>query len=202
MKPRYYTLFETAIGYCGLIWKMDPTTDIKTTPDCPVIGFQLPEATRKASENEILKRWRIKTAQGLPIELTPEIPTDIPPEIQEIIRRVILHFSGRLQDFRGVEIDLTGYSPFAKHIYTTARTIQPGQTMTYGQLARTAGRPNAARAVGRTLGRNQIPLIIPCHRILASGGRPGGFTAPGGVGLKLRILDIEGVRFGRPSDDA
>ena len=73
-----------------------------------------------------------------------------------------------------------------------------GQTRTYGELAESAGRPGAARAVGQALGKNPVALIIPCHRVLAAGGKAGGFSAHGGLATKARMLVIEGATFGPP----
>jgi methylated-DNA-[protein]-cysteine S-methyltransferase len=95
-----------------------------------------------------------------------------------------------------VALDLTGVSPFHAQVYDAARAIAWGQTASYGELARRVGAPGAARAVGQAMGRNPVPIIIPCHRVLASGHKLGGFSAFGGAGTKQRLLALEGVSLG------
>jgi methylated-DNA-[protein]-cysteine S-methyltransferase len=85
---------------------------------------------------------------------------------------------------------------FHRRVYEFARTIAPGRTMTYGEIAAHLGDPTAARAVGQALGANPFAIIVPCHRVLAAGGRAGGFSAPGGVDTKRRLLEIERARIG------
>ena len=84
--------------------------------------------------------------------------------------------------------------PFHRRVYAVARAIAPGTTLTYREVAARLGEPDAARAVGQALARNPIPIIVPCHRVVACGGKPGGFSAPGGIVTKFRLLDLEGVR--------
>jgi len=88
---------------------------------------------------------------------------------------------------------MTGTSDFQHRVYAATRTIAPGQTLSYGQVASLCGDAKAARAVGRALGRNPFPIIVPCHRVLAAGGKSGGFSAYGGVTTKLRLLQLEGA---------
>jgi O-6-methylguanine DNA methyltransferase len=182
VNPTAYKLFDTELGKCGITW-----TESGRSNEVPrVIGFQLPEATAQLTEARIARRWTANRADV------------IPPWIGEIIKRVKLHLKGEAQDFRDVELDLDGTGRFAKQIYAAARAIPSGRTMTYGQLAEAAGRSGAARAVGQAMGKNPIPLIIPCHRVLASGSKPGGFSAYGGLATKTKMLEIEGATFGRP----
>ena len=94
-----------------------------------------------------------------------------------------------------IELDLRSVPAFNAEVYRVARTIPPGETLTYGEIAQRLSDPGAARAVGQALGANPIPIIVPCHRVLAAGGRAGGFSAPGGVMTKLRLLEIERRRF-------
>lgn len=95
-------------------------------------------------------------------------------------------------------IDLEGVPEFRRRVYEAARSVRPGQTITYGELAERAGAPGAARAVGGAMAANPVPILVPCHRVLAAGGRPGGFSAPGGLDSKARLLGIEGVVLERP----
>jgi methylated-DNA-[protein]-cysteine S-methyltransferase len=124
--------------------------------------------------------------------------SDPPPRIAEVIDKVRRHLRGNLQDFRDIALDLKGTAPFARLVYQAARRIGAGQITTYGALARAVSRPGAARAVGQALRRNPIGIIIPCHRVLAAGGRSGGFSAHGGPATKARMLAIEGVTLGPP----
>jgi len=119
------------------------------------------------------------------------------PEIARVIEKVRLHLSGDLQDFRDVAVDIEKVAPFARRVYGVAREIPAGETRTYGEIAEALNRPGAARAVGHVLGRNPVPLIIPCHRVLASDGKLGGFSAYGGQATKARLLTVEGAAFGR-----
>ena len=180
-----YNLFDTPIGTCGIAWK--ESSDSGTAP--AVTLLQLPEATPESTESRIARNSGAR-AQSPP-----------PPRIAEVIRKVSRHLGGDLQDFREIEIDLDGSGPFARQVYEAARRIPAGRTRTYGELAKEIHRPRASRAVGQALGRNPIPLIIPCHRVLASGGKPGGFSAFGGFATKARMLSIEGTTFGPPRMD-
>ena len=171
-----YEIFETSLGPCGIAW----TYGSGPAPSPAVVGFQLPEATTELTEARIAQRSGGRKSNDAPTWTT------------QIIRRVCRHLEGNLQDFRDVEIDLEMAGSFARKVYQAAREIPPGQTRTYGELARLLNKPNAARAVGQALGNNPIALIVPCHRVVAAGGKPGGFTAHGGWATKQRMLAIEG----------
>ena len=110
-----------------------------------------------------------------------------------IIERVRKHLQGQLQDFRDIPVDLEGAGPFVRKVCEAARKIPAGQTLTYLEVAKTIGYDNSARSVGQALGRNPIPLIIPCHRVAAAHGKPGGFSAYGGRVTKAKLLAIEGA---------
>jgi methylated-DNA-[protein]-cysteine S-methyltransferase len=112
---------------------------------------------------------------------------------------VTRYFEGEQVDFSAVPVDLAGQDGFFQQIYAALRRVDWGQTTTYGSLAKEVGAgPEAARKVGQAMGQNPVPLIIPCHRVLAAGGKLGGFSAPGGSDTKLRMLELEGVRVGPP----
>jgi O-6-methylguanine DNA methyltransferase len=181
VKQSAYALFETPLGVCGIAWMH---------PDGPggepvLIAFQLPEAAMKATEAWIARKSGAQA--GAP-----------PPRIAEIIKKVKQHFGGAGQDFQDIAVDLDGASPFAKQVCLAARKILSGRTMTYGELANAMNRPAAARAVGQALGKNPIPLIIPCHRVLASGNQPRGFSAHSGLATKAKMLEMEGATLGPP----
>jgi O-6-methylguanine DNA methyltransferase len=169
-----YCLFETALGLCGIAWR-EPGDAVAVT------FFQLPEATAQIAESRIARK-------------SGALRSDAPPAgVSRIIERVRQHLRGDLQDFRDVALDLAGTGAFARLVYETAQKIPAGQTSTYGAIAKELGEPGAARAVGRALGANPIPLIVPCHRVLAAGGKSGGFSAHGGRDTKARMLEIEGL---------
>ena len=119
-------------------------------------------------------------------------PSAPPAPIAALIERIQKHLEGEVQDFRDVPLDLDGAGPFARRVYEAARKIPPGDTKSYGELAKAVNRPRAARAVGQALGKNPIAVLIPCHRILGAGGKPGGFSAHGGRATKARLLAAEG----------
>lgn len=176
MKQLAYCLFETPLGWCGIVWSEGKNSSASHT----ISSLQLPEATPGITESRIARSGARKSSE-------------LPREIAELIERVRKHLRGEAQDFRDVPVDLDGADPFARRVYEAAREIPPGETRTYGELARALHQPGAARAVGQVLGRNPIPLIIPCHRVLAASGKPGGFSAYGGKSTKVRLLEIEGA---------
>jgi methylated-DNA-[protein]-cysteine S-methyltransferase len=118
------------------------------------------------------------------------------------IAAVMRYFEGEETDFSGFKLDLGGQDPFFERIYEAARRIGWGRTTTYGGLAKELGAgPEAARDVGQAMARNPVALIIPCHRVLAAGGKVGGFSASGGSADKRRMLALEGVHL-EPSPPA
>jgi methylated-DNA-[protein]-cysteine S-methyltransferase len=167
--PIRYSLFETAIGTCGIAWS-----------ERGLVRLQLPHAQPAATERLLAHR---ATRASPPL----------PPAIEQAIEQVQSYASGHAQDFASIVLDLTGVAVFEQSVYAAARAIPFGETLSYGELARQIGAPDAARAVGQALGHNPIPIIIPCHRILAKGHRIGGFSAPGGARTKERLLALEGV---------
>ena len=109
------------------------------------------------------------------------------------------YFEGEETDFSGFGLDLGEQDPFFERIYAAARRVAWGHTTTYGALANQLGAgPQAARDVGQAMSRNPVALIIPCHRVLAAGGKVGGFSAPGGSAAKIRMLELEGVHVEPP----
>jgi O-6-methylguanine DNA methyltransferase len=177
MKQVAYCLFETPLGSCGIAWRESGGK----SDAAAVTWFQLPAATVKATESRIARHSGARE------------PSAPPASIAEVIRKVRKHLQGEAQDLRNIQLDLNGVGPFARKVYEAARKIPAGKTTTYGQLAKALGRPKAARAVGQALGRNPIALIVPCHRVQAAGGKPGGFSAHGGCATKAKMLAMEGV---------
>jgi methylated-DNA-[protein]-cysteine S-methyltransferase len=171
MSARGFALFETAIGACGIAWG-----------ERGVVGSWLPDADRFALARRIARR----------LPGTGEAPPSA--EVRAAIDRIVELFGGGRPDLRGVRLDMTGVPEFEARVYQAAREVRPGSTTTYGELAARLGDRSQAREVGRALARNPFPIVVPCHRVLAAGGRNGGFSAPGGVATKLRLLEIEGAR--------
>jgi methylated-DNA-[protein]-cysteine S-methyltransferase len=126
-------------------------------------------------------------------------PGEPPATVVEAIAAAKRYFGGAETDFSQLELDLDGQDEFFKRVYAAARRVKWGQTTTYGTLAKDlGGGPETARDVGQAMARNPVPLIIPCHRVLAAGGKIGGFSAPGGAAAKIRMLGLEGVRLDQP----
>jgi methylated-DNA-[protein]-cysteine S-methyltransferase len=120
-------------------------------------------------------------------------PSSTPDWAAAAIAAMIAHLEGARSDLSSIPLDLGGVPPFEASVYREARRIPPGQTVTYGELASTLGNPALARAVGQALGRNPWPIVVPCHRVTAARGGTGGFSAPGGAGTKLKLLELEGA---------
>jgi methylated-DNA-[protein]-cysteine S-methyltransferase len=169
-----YSLFETPIGWCGIAWSEQGLTRL-----------QLPEADREATERRLNSLALLTPAESLP------------PPIALAVAEIQQYLNGERADFATVPLDLTRTTPFHRAVYDATRAIGWGRTATYGDLARRTGSTGAARAVGQALARNPIAIIIPCHRILASGNRMGGFSAFGGTTSKERLLALEGVTLER-----
>lgn len=134
-------------------------------------------------------------ALGLAAKLDP---VDRPnAEERRLIRRFQAFADGQADDFLDIEIDTSHLTKFARRVVTNCRKIPPGKTLTYGQLAAKSGSARAARAVGNVMATNRFPLLVPCHRVVGSGGSLGGYSAPDGLAMKRRLLEREGVQLGR-----
>ena len=172
MRPQGFAVFDTAFGACGIAWS-----------ERGVIGFQLPEGDRESTRRRMQRRF------GGAEESAP------PENVQRSIEAIVSLMRGEPIDLTFVALDMDGVPEFHRRVYEVARTIRPGETMTYGEIAKRLGDPGSARAVGQALGRNPIPVIVPCHRVLAAGGKSGGFSAPGGTATKLNLLALEGAHL-------
>jgi methylated-DNA-[protein]-cysteine S-methyltransferase len=172
-EPSAFVLFETAIGRCALLWRGGL-----------VIGAALPERDEDAMRARLVARF-----PGAE-EAEP------PPFVADAIARIIRLLNGERIHLSDIPVDLSGASELERKVYEAALRIPCGEVRTYGEIAREIGAPAAAQAVGMALGRNPVPILVPCHRVLASGGRSGGFSAPGGVATKFRMLEIERARRG------
>jgi methylated-DNA-[protein]-cysteine S-methyltransferase len=171
-----YAIFETAHGFVAIAWSSRGVTRLR-----------LPAKTAGAAERALLRG-------------TPTAALAPPPvEIVAVIEAVKRYFAGVETDFSDVAVDLGEDDPFFARVYELVRKLGWGQTTTYGAVARELGAsPEAARDVGRAMATNPAPLIVPCHRVLAAGGKIGGFSAPGGSVSKMKMLEIEGVRPAAP----
>ncbi|MBF6175442.1 methylated-DNA--[protein]-cysteine S-methyltransferase [Nocardia blacklockiae] len=176
-RPMSGALFDTVIGACALVWN-----------DTGVVRFLLPEATDAATRSKLFGRGsRVREAE-------PAGP------IAEAVTGVRAHLRGELDALRWIPLDQNESPEFHRAVYAVTRAIDPGHTLTYGQVAERIGAPGAAQAVGQALGRNPIPLIVPCHRVLAADNALHGFSAPGGLTTKQRLLEIERTPgFGEPT---
>jgi methylated-DNA-[protein]-cysteine S-methyltransferase len=173
---RHSCVFETAAGFCGIAWS-----------DFGVTRFVLPRTNAAAAERSLRRRAP---------DAEPGAP---PPGVAEAIARAVRYFSGEETDFSAVPLDLRDQEPFFEQIYDALRRVGWGRTTTYGALAAAIGASReAARDVGQAMAKNPTPLLIPCHRVLAAGGRLGGFSAPGGAETKVRMLRLEGVDLNAP----
>lgn len=170
-------VFQTALGFMGLAWNEKGVTHLF-----------LAEKNHEAIERRLLR-----ACGAAPAETTGR-----PQWVDDLIAAIRAYALGQEVDFSAVPVDLAGVDDFRLAIYAAARNLGFGETTTYGELARRAGHGGLSRETGAALGTNPVPLIIPCHRILAAGGRIGGFSAPGGSAAKERMLALEGVRVGPP----
>jgi methylated-DNA-[protein]-cysteine S-methyltransferase len=165
-----YSLFETAIGLCGVAWSQAGLT-----------GVMLP-----LMEGGDPRSWMTRRHPQA-IEAAP------PPAVAAAITGMQALLRGEKRDLLEVALDDAGTAPLNAQVYAIARAIPPGETLTYGDIARRLGDVSLSRAVGQALGANPWPIVVPCHRVLAAGGGKGGFSAPGGADTKLRMLEIEGA---------
>lgn len=169
-----HALFDTAIGVCGIAWASNG-----------VLAVQLPEVDPPRTRERLLK--------GLTPQ--PPLPEMEPPDsVRAAIEGVQAVLEGRSRsDLREITLDMSRLTPFQCQVYEFVRAIPPGQTRTYGEVAQALGDAGLARAVGQAMGHNPFAPVVPCHRVLAAGNKPGGFSASGGARTKLRMLMIEGA---------
>jgi methylated-DNA-[protein]-cysteine S-methyltransferase len=165
-----FAIFDTVIGACGIAWG-----------GRGVVGLQLPETTDTAMRALLRRRYP---------DASETLPT---PEVQSAIDGIVALLDGKSSDLSSVTLDMQGVPEFHQRVYEVARTIPPGATLSYGEIAARLGEPAwpAARDVGQALGQNPFSIVVPCHRVVAANGKPGGFSARGGVKTKLRLLSIE-----------
>lgn len=165
-----YALFETAIGFAGIAWN-----------DAGLVACHLPERDRETARRSFLRRFP-DAAEAAP----PATLSDTIAGVQALMR-------GEKADLTAAPLDLSRTPQFHARVYEIARAIPPGETLTYGEIAEKLGDRLLARDVGQALGKNPWPIVVPCHRVTAAGGKLGGFSARGGADTKLKLLAIEGA---------
>jgi methylated-DNA-[protein]-cysteine S-methyltransferase len=163
-------LFETALGACGIAWN-----------DRGLTAVLLPDIDA-ASTRAALRRRAPGVEEAVP-----------PPAVASAIADIVALLAGEPRGLAHIVLDRTALPDFDARVYAVAQAIPPGETLTYGEVAARIGEPGAAQAVGRALGANPWPIVVPCHRVVAAGGRLHGFSSPGGVDTKRRMLAIEGA---------
>ena len=170
----HHHVFDTAIGPCGVAWTARG-----------LVGVRFAEASAAATEKRLAAKFQSGAA------------ADPPPWVATLIADIRRYLAGEPVDFSTVPVDLSSLDDFRRKLYEAMRALAWGKTTTYGALARDVGLEGweGARDVGEAMGRNPVPIVIPCHRVLAAGGKLGGFSAPGGAKTKAKLLALEGVRF-------
>jgi methylated-DNA-[protein]-cysteine S-methyltransferase len=161
-----YTIFKTKLGWFGLL-----------SGSTGLIRSCLP-----VEDKEAVQRHLLKGIEGAVFDKKPFFSVE---------KAVKAYYEGNKVDFSDIQVDLEVFTPFQRHVLAALRNVSYGNTITYGQLAKLAGSPKAARAIGGVMAKNPLPLIIPCHRVIGSNGSPTGFSAPGGIQTKLHMINLE-----------
>ena len=171
-----YSLFETVIGWAGVAWA-----------DKGLVGCYLPDPNPEHARGSFLRRYP-SAVEGPPT-----------PGVEHAIAEIRRLLAGQPADLTHVPIDIARVPEFNAKVYEIARAIPPGETLTYGEIAVKLGDKLLARDVGAALGKNPWPIVVPCHRVTAAGGKLGGFSARGGVNTKVKLLAIEGAKVLEPA---
>lgn len=174
-----FAFFDTAIGRCAVAWG-----------ERGILAVQLPESDDDRTRARLLKKHPEAR------DMSP------PPDVRRACEAMTALLEGEPDDLAGIKLDMSEVPEFNRQVYEIARTIPPGGTLTYGEIAQRLGDKTLSRAVGQALGQNPFTIVVPCHRVLAANGKTGGFSANGGVTTKFRMLTIERAKIGRDTDDA
>jgi methylated-DNA-[protein]-cysteine S-methyltransferase len=166
-----FQVFDTAIGRCAIVWGPQG-----------IVGLALPERDEEALRARLQRDHPAARAEAAP------------PDVDAAITDIRALMAGDARGLSAVILDMSRIPDFDRRVYLETRSISFGETLTYGEIADRLGDRGLSRAVGQALGRNPFPIIVPCHRVIAADGKPGGFSAPGGVTTKQRLLQIEGAR--------
>lgn len=172
-----FALIDTAVGFAGMAWNATG-----------LVACHLPER-----DPDIARRG---LARGFP----EAVETAVPPALADTAAGIQALMRGEKADLSDAPLDLSRTPEFHARVYEIARAIPPGETLTYGDIAVKLGDRRLAREVGAALGKNPWPIVVPCHRVTAAGGKPGGFSARGGVNTKLKLLAIEGAKAAAQAD--
>lgn len=167
----HYTLFDTAIGFAGIAWG-----------ESGLVGVHLPEPDQETARRGFIRRFPGMTE------------AEVPEGLATVVADICALMRGEKPDLLAAPLDLARTPDFHARVYEITRAIPPGETLTYGEIAVRLGDKLLAREVGQALGKNPWPIVVPCHRVTAAGGKPGGFSARGGVNTKLKLLGIEGAK--------
>jgi methylated-DNA-[protein]-cysteine S-methyltransferase len=177
--PVAHALFSTPFGDCGLAWTAQG-----------LAWVQLPERTPAATRARMVAAV---ASRSLSMDGGDVGYAEPPSWVADAMARLAGHLGGRAEDLLPIPLDMAPVSPFFRRVYEEARAVPRGEVRTYAALAAAAGSPAATRAVGQAMARNPWPVIVPCHRIVGSAGKPGGFSAAGGLDTKARLLALEGT---------
>ena len=172
-----FAVFDTAIGIAGVAWN-----------DAGLVACHLPEPEADTARRGFLRRFPEATE------------AQVPDRIAATVEGICALMRGEKADLTGAPLDLSRTPEFHAKVYEIARAIPPGETLTYGEIAVQLGDKLLARDVGQALGKNPWPIVVPCHRVTAAGGKPGGFSARGGVITKMKLLAIEGAKAAAQAD--
>jgi methylated-DNA-[protein]-cysteine S-methyltransferase len=172
-----FAIFDTDLGWAAVAWSGDQ-----------LIGVRIPESDRNRVATALERRWPGSE------EAEP------PPSIAGVIVDIRALLAGGRPDFASAPIDLARAPEFNARVYAVAQNIPPGETLTYGEVAERLGDKLLARDVGKALGENPWPIVVPCHRVTAADGKLGGFSAPGGAATKLKLLALEGAKAAAQGD--
>src|SRR5438445_3376854 len=165
MTGHHFTIFDTAIGRCGIVWGERGITSV-----------QLPMGDEKKTRTRLQQRHR---------DLVEAEP---PAKVQAAIEGIVELLEGKPNDLADVVLDLDGVPEFNRGVYDIARTIPPGKTMTYGDIAKKLGGGELSRDVGQALGHNSGPIVVPCHRVVRAGAKPGCSSASGVARSRRKLL--------------
>ena len=173
----HYALIETAIGVAGIAWG-----------EAGLVACHLPEPGAEGARRSFLRRF------------PDAVEAPVPEALETTVAGIQALLRGEKADLTAAPLDLARTPAFHARVYEIARAIPAGETLTYGEIAVQLGDKLMARDVGQALGKNPWPIIVPCHRVTAAGGKPGGFSARGGVNTKLKLLAIEGAKAAAQAD--
>jgi len=174
-------ILDTQFGFFSLIFQASTVLHLS-------LGHVSRADIRRAFQDRRLAQFR-----------APLCEVSDPPNaaIFRLVDQLTRYTAGHREAFARVRIDSRGLTPFTLRVIAACQKIPYGQTVTYGELARSSGSPRGARSVGTVMAQNRFPLLVPCHRVVAAGGRLGGFSAAGGQGLKQQLLEMEAAASGK-----